>query len=73
MEKSPVLVEVNVERKGIFVVTTSILMCNDYLSAVGVFNQQSEMADALMDEQSKVASPEFGYWLWSQMVKNGNR
>lgn len=51
MLKNPVVVEVRVEKEGLFIVTTSILMCGDDDSAKQAYRNQQEMAEALMDTQ----------------------
>jgi len=66
MKTPPVLVEVNVERKGIFVVTTSILMCSDYTQAVQTFADQSQLADALLEAQESAEVLGFARYLWER-------
>lgn len=74
MVPDPVVVEVSVERKGIFVVTTSVIMCNDVYQAQDAFEGQQTMAKGLMEWQwdaIEVKSSETIQQLWRAV--NGSK
>jgi len=49
----PSVIEVTVERAGVFVKTTSILMCENLEQAVVAEKNQLQMADVLMEQQGQ--------------------
>lgn len=52
MYKSPIVVEIKVEQNGLFITTTSILMCGSVVDATQAYKNQEEMAKGLMEWQS---------------------
>jgi len=53
MKNSPIVVEVKVEENGLFVTTTSVLMCATLKDARQAYDNQIEMAKGLMEWQNQ--------------------
>jgi len=53
MTPEPVVVEVNVVQNGLFITTTSIIMCDSLSQAKQAYENQKTMASALMEWQQE--------------------